>query len=88
VTADGQVAPHLVLASAEAVLDLLVALLNPVAHTVEPNDLSQVGILEVGGQIPGGVLGQGGRIGGHHHCPLSAVRPVVGLRRLGEHLNT
>lgn len=75
-TTDGQVAPHLILAPAEAVLDLLVALLNPVAQTVEPNDFSQVGILEVGGQIPGAVLGQGGRIGGRYHGPLRPLRAV------------
>jgi thiol-disulfide isomerase/thioredoxin len=88
VTADDQVAPHLVLASAEAVLDLLVALLNPVAHTIEAleaqlagggygSSLAAAPARPVEG-LPLGAPAPGFRLSGLHNEPvtLEALRAL------------
>lgn len=63
VAAHGPVRSHLVLAPAQAGLDLLVLLLHPVAQAIEAHDLRQIGGDGQGrGQIPRRRFRQGGRI--------------------------
>jgi hypothetical protein len=65
VPADRPVASDLEVGPAELVLDLLVALLDPVAQPIGGHDLRQLGLLratcgramKVGEQLPGGKLG-------------------------------
>jgi hypothetical protein len=63
---DGPVASDLEVGPAELVLDLLVALLDPVAQPIGTDDLGKLGLLgaaaggasQVAQQIPGGQLGR------------------------------
>ena len=77
--ADGSVGADLEVGPAEFVLDLFVALLDPVPQPVDPHDLGEVGGQvgrvgdargvgsgQTGGQIPGCLRRQGGRVGGGH----------------------
>src|SRR5277367_1096407 len=77
VAADGDVGADLEVGPAQLVLDLLVALLDPVADPVDPHDLGQAGGRvraaglaraagpgQVRGQVPGGLVRQGSRVGG------------------------
>src|SRR6266576_1676723 len=70
--------------------------LDPVPDAVEPHDLGQVrggvravglaraaGPGQVGDQVPGGLVRQGGRVGGGHHQAPDAVRPPPAQPRLG-----
>ncbi len=89
VAADGVVGAHLILGPAQALLDLLVALLDPGAQAVQARDLGQVrrrqrALLrtkrargwQVGRQIPGCLLGQLHRVGGHDYQALRTLRSV------------
>ncbi len=77
VTSDLEVGP------AELVLDLLVALLDPVAQPIGADDLGELGLLgaaaagamKVAQQVPGGKLRQPGWVGGGHHQPVGPLRP-------------
>src|ERR1019366_448370 len=75
VAADGGVGADLEVGPAQLVLDLFVALLDPVPDAVDPGDLGQVrrrvnagGLAraawpgQVGGQVPGGLVRQGARV--------------------------
>src|SRR6185369_466712 len=86
VAADGDVGADLEVGPAELVLDLLVALLDPVPDAVNPGDLGQAGGLvdalglaraagpgQVGDQVPGGLARQGARVGGDCHQAPDAV---------------
>src|SRR6266702_8256123 len=86
VAADGEVGADLEVSPAELVLDLLVALLDPVADGVDPGDLGQAGggvgaaglagaagPGQVGDQVPGGVVRQGARVGCGDHQATDAV---------------
>lgn len=79
VAAYGGVGADLEVGPSEFVLDLFVALLDPVSNAVDPDDFVQVsggfgtvglagaaGAGQVGGQVPGGLRGQRSRIGGGH----------------------
>src|SRR6266542_4255169 len=76
--------------AAELVLDLLVALLDPVAQPVQPHDLAELGLLgaarggasQVGQQIPGGQLGQPLWVGGGHHQPVRPRWPPAAQHRV------
>lgn len=95
VTADGAVGADLEVGPAKFVLDLLVTLLNPWPQAVEADDLGEVGrwvragggvgcvgVGQVGGQVPGGLLRQGGRVGGgHDQSAGSSGRSRPGGRR-------
>jgi hypothetical protein len=78
------------------VLDLLVALPGPVPDAVDPHDLGQArglagaaglaraaGPGQVRGQVPGGLVRQGARVGGGDHQAGKAVRSPPAQGRVG-----
>jgi hypothetical protein len=98
VAADRDVGADLEVGPAQLVLDLLVALLDPVADAIDPGDLGQAGgrvgafgrpraagAGQVGGQVPGGLFRQGGRVGADDHQAGEPVgSPPAQLRVGGE----
>ncbi len=96
VAADGAVRADLEVGPAEFVLDLFVALLDPWPQAVEADDLGEfgrrvragggvgcVGVGQVGGQVPGCLLRQAGRVGGGHDQSARGVRAVAGQVGVG-----
>ena len=95
VAADGDVGADLEVGPAELVLDLLIRLLDPVPQPVDPRDLGQAhgrpgAILlaraaepgQVRDEMPGGLVRQGGRVGGYRDQAPGAVRPPPAEPRL------
>src|SRR5215218_3328238 len=89
---DRPVAADLEVGPAELALDLLVALLDPVAQPIQAHHLGQVRLLaaaagrpgQVGQQIPAAMPRQPGRVGGGHHQPQPPIRtPAAKLRIRG-----
>src|SRR6266496_4614026 len=87
VAADRGVGADLEVRPAQLVFDLFAALLDPVPDPVDPHDLGQVrgrvravrlaraaGAGQVGGQVPGGLVRQGARVGSGHHQAGQSVR--------------
>ena len=94
--ADREVGADLEVGPAQLVLDLLVALLDPVADRVDPHDLGQpggrvravrlpgaAGTGQVRDQVPGGLVRQGGRIDGRHDQAPDAIRSPPAQLRVG-----
>src|SRR5712691_7401177 len=96
VAADRDVGADLEVSPAQLILDLLAALLDPVADRVEAHDLGQAGRRvravwlaratrpgQVGDQVPGGPVRQGARVGGGDDQAPDAVRPPSDQLRAG-----
>lgn len=95
-TADRDIGADLEVGPAQLVLDLLVALLDPVPDAVQAHDFGQVcGRVravrltraarpgQVGDQVPGGLVRQGPRVGGGHHEAPGTVRTPPAQPRVG-----
>src|SRR5205823_4878414 len=96
VAADRGVGADLEVGPAELVFDLFVTLFDPVPDAVDAHDLGEVcgrvgafglarpaGAGQAGDQVPGGLLGQGGRIGGGHHQAPGTVGSPPAQCRIG-----
>lgn len=95
VTADGAVGADLEVGPAEFVLGLFVALLDPRPQSVEADDFGEVGprvraggvecvgVGQVGGQVPGGLLRQTDRVGGRHDQLAGQVGAVAAQAGIG-----
>ena len=79
VAANGAIAPDHEVGPAELILHLLVALLDPVAQTVQARHFRRLHPLDrqVGGQIPGRQFRQGVAVGRHAHDARRLAGVVV-----------